>query len=59
LADANRARIKLTANFHVHVRFEKTNSEQTLAEIEGVLQALAACEKLSPIQSREPRQLLN
>jgi transcription-repair coupling factor (superfamily II helicase) len=59
LADANRARIKLTANFHVHVRFEKTNHDQTLAEIEGVLQALAACEKLSPIQSREPRQLLN
>ncbi|HEY2663002.1 MAG TPA: transcription-repair coupling factor, partial [Candidatus Binataceae bacterium] len=59
LADANRSRIKLTANFQVHVRFEKMNHDQTLAEIEAVLQGLAACEKLNPTQNREPRQLLN
>jgi len=59
LADANRSRIKLTANFQVQVRFERMNYDQTLAEVDAVLQGLAACEKLNPTQSREPRQLLN
>jgi len=53
MADANRKRIRLTPAFQVLARLEPGEYEQTFAQIDGVLQALAACEKLE-IQAGQP-----
>ncbi len=59
LADANRQRIKLTPSYQVLVRVEKRSAEELFAELDAVLQALAACEKLDSDQDRTPGQLAN
>jgi len=46
LAAANRDRIRLTPSFQVMIRFKGNDYEQTFAQLDDVLQALAACEKL-------------
>jgi transcription-repair coupling factor (superfamily II helicase) len=46
LADANRKRIRVTPAFQILARIEAGEYPQTFAQIDGVLQALAACEKL-------------
>jgi transcription-repair coupling factor (superfamily II helicase) len=46
LVNANRAMMRLTPSFQVIVRLQSGEYEQTFAQIDGVLQALAACEKL-------------
>ncbi len=46
LANANRTTMKLTPSFQVITRLSPGEYEQTYAQIDGVLQALAACEKL-------------
>jgi transcription-repair coupling factor (superfamily II helicase) len=46
LADANRKTMRLTPAFQVIVHVQPGEYVQTFAQIEGVLQALAGCEKL-------------
>ncbi len=46
LAAANRDRIRLTPAFVVMVRFKVGEYAQTFAQLDDILQALAACEKL-------------
>jgi transcription-repair coupling factor (superfamily II helicase) len=46
LANANRTMMRLTPSFQVIVRLQSGEYEQTFAQIDAVLQALAACEKL-------------
>jgi transcription-repair coupling factor (superfamily II helicase) len=46
LANANRTMMRLTPSFQVIVRLQSGEYEQTFAQIDTVLQALAACEKL-------------
>ena len=59
LADANRRRIRLTPSYQVLVRIESGDYAQTFAQIDGVLQALAACEKLEPQPGRAAGPLAN
>ena len=46
LAQANRNTMRLTPSFQVIMKIVPGEYEQTFAQIEAVLQALAACEKL-------------
>jgi transcription-repair coupling factor (superfamily II helicase) len=46
LANANRNTMRLTPAFQVIIRLSAGEYEQTYAQIDGVLQALAACERL-------------
>jgi hypothetical protein len=54
LTEANRRRMRLTPSFQVMVRIETgagesgNNYELLFEQLDGVLQALAACEKLEP-----------
>ncbi len=59
LADNNRKRIRLTPAFQVLVRLEPGEYDKTFAQIDGVLQALAACEKLEPQPGRPAGPLAN
>ncbi len=52
LAAANRDRIRLTPSFQVMIRFKGNDYEQTFAQLDDVLQALAACEKLESWSGR-------
>ena len=55
LADANRKRIRVTPAFQILARIEAGEYPQTFAQIDGVLQALAACEKLEIQPGRSRR----
>jgi transcription-repair coupling factor (superfamily II helicase) len=62
LADANRRRMRLTPSFHVIARIDtgdagSRNYEMLFAQVDGVLQALAACEKLDPASDRPAGRL--
>ncbi|MFZ0887209.1 MAG: transcription-repair coupling factor [Candidatus Binataceae bacterium] len=59
LADANRKRLRLTPSYQVMVRIESGDYPGTFAQIDGVLQALAACEKLEPQPGRVAGPLAN
>ena len=59
LAHANRNTMRLTPSFHVIVRIAPGEYEQTFSQIDGVLQALAACEKLENQPARSAGPLLN
>jgi transcription-repair coupling factor (superfamily II helicase) len=60
LVDANRNRMRLTPAFQVLVRIEPgTDYEKTFAQIDGILQALAACEKFEPQPARAAGPLAN
>ena len=48
LAAANRNTMRLTPSYQIIVRLLTGEYEQIFAQIEGILQALAACEKLEP-----------
>jgi hypothetical protein len=51
--------MRLTASFQVIVQIAPGEYEQVFAQIDGVLQALAACEKLTLEHDRSAGQLLN
>src|SRR5271170_7370100 len=59
LASANRDTMRLTPSYQVIVRLKTGDYEQLFAQIEGILQALAACEKLENQSSRAASPLLN
>jgi transcription-repair coupling factor (superfamily II helicase) len=59
LAHANRKRIRVTPSFQILVRIEAGEYEQTFEQIDGVLQALAACEKLELQPGRTAGPLVN
>ena len=46
LADQNRRTMRLTPSYQVIARIEPAEYEQLFAQLDGVLQALAGCEKL-------------
>jgi transcription-repair coupling factor (superfamily II helicase) len=46
MVDANRRTMKLTPSYQVIVRVEPGEYSEVFAQIDGILQALAACEKL-------------
>jgi transcription-repair coupling factor (superfamily II helicase) len=56
LAHANRNTMRLTPSFQVIVKITPGEYEQTFAQIESILQALAACEKLEhqPVRAAGP-----
>ena len=60
LAHANRRMMRLTASYQVIVTLNISDDyEQLFTQIEGVLQVLAACEKLENGLSRAPGPLAN
>ncbi len=59
LVNANRSRMRLAPNAQLTVRIENRNYEELFEELEGVLQALAACEKVEPRVGRAAGQLAN
>jgi hypothetical protein len=46
LAEQNRRTMRLTPSYQVIARIEPGEYEQLFAQLDGVLQALAGCEKL-------------
>ncbi len=59
-ANANRRTIRLTPSYQVIVTLTLSDDYQQLfTQIEGVLQVLAACEKLESWPSRAAGQLVN
>jgi len=59
LAAANRESMRLTPSYQVMVRLTTGDYEQLFAQIDGVLQALAACEKLESQPIRPTGPVLN
>jgi transcription-repair coupling factor (superfamily II helicase) len=59
LANANRTTMKLTPSFQVITRLRPGEYEQTYAQIDGVLQALAACEKFENRPSANAGMMAN
>jgi transcription-repair coupling factor (superfamily II helicase) len=59
LVNANRSRMRLAANAQLTVRIENRNYEELFEELEPVLQAVAACEKVEPRMGRAAGQLAN
>ncbi|HKN00776.1 MAG TPA: transcription-repair coupling factor [Candidatus Binataceae bacterium] len=59
LADANRRTMKLTPSFQVIVRIEPSDYPQVFAQVDGILQALAACEKLEHSAARGVGPVVN
>jgi hypothetical protein len=59
VAHANRNTMRLTPSFQVIVKIVPGEYEQTFAQIDAVLQALAACEKLESQFDRAAGQLMN
>jgi transcription-repair coupling factor (superfamily II helicase) len=59
LANANRDTMRLTPSYQVIVRLKTGNYEQLFAQIDGILQALATCEKLENQPNRPSGPMLN
>ncbi len=59
LARANPNTMRLTPSYLVIVRIQPGEYEQTFAQITGVLQVLAACEKLETREEKPAETLLN
>ncbi len=59
MANANRTSMRLTPSYQVIVQIMVGEYEQTFAQIEAVLQALAACEKLENWPGRSVEPLAN
>jgi transcription-repair coupling factor (superfamily II helicase) len=62
LARANRETMRLTPSFQVMMRLvtgKAGDYEQLFAQIDGILQALAACEKLENLAGRAAERLAN
>ena len=59
LAHANRKSMRLTPSYQVIVQITPGEYEQTFAQIDGVLQALVACEKLDSHAARSAGPLMN
>ncbi len=59
LADRNRRTMRLTPSYQVLVQIEPAEYEQTFAQLEGVLQALAGCEKLDNWPAAKAGSLIN
>jgi transcription-repair coupling factor (superfamily II helicase) len=59
LVNANRSRMRLAPNAQLTVHLENRNYEELFEELEPVLQALAACEKVEPRVGRVAGQLAN
>ena len=59
LAEQNRRTMKLTPSFQVVVRLEPGDYEQTFEQMNGILQALAACEKLENWPAQHSGPVLN
>ncbi|HEY2105643.1 MAG TPA: transcription-repair coupling factor [Candidatus Binataceae bacterium] len=59
LVNANRSRMRLAPNAQLTVHIENRNYEELFEELEPVLQALAACEKVEPRVGRVAGQLAN
>jgi transcription-repair coupling factor (superfamily II helicase) len=59
LANANRRTLRLTPSFQVMVTLNPGEYEQTYAQIDGILQALAACEKLENWHGGSAGPLIN
>jgi transcription-repair coupling factor (superfamily II helicase) len=59
LVNSNRSRMRLAPNAQLTVRIENRNYEELFEELESVLQALAACEKVEPRIGRAAGQLAN
>jgi transcription-repair coupling factor (superfamily II helicase) len=59
LAAANRETMRLTPSYQIIVRLKTGDYEQLFVQIDGVLQALAACEKLESQPIRPAGAVLN
>jgi transcription-repair coupling factor (superfamily II helicase) len=59
LVNANRSRMRLAPNAQLAIRIENRNYDELFEELEPVLQALAACEKLESRVGRAAGQLAN
>ncbi len=59
LADQNRRTMKLTPSYQVIVRIEPGDYEQTFAQLDAILQALAGCEKLENWPAAKVGQIIN
>jgi transcription-repair coupling factor (superfamily II helicase) len=59
LVNANRSRMRLAPNAQLAIRIENRNYEELFEELEPILQALAACEKVESRVGRADRQLAN
>ena len=59
LAAANRHTMRLTPSYQIIVRLLTGEYEQIFAQIEGILQALAGCERLENRSSGAPMPLAN
>jgi transcription-repair coupling factor (superfamily II helicase) len=59
LAGANRETMRLTPSYQVIARVRTGDYEQLFAQIDGILQALAACENLENQSSRPAGPVLN
>jgi transcription-repair coupling factor (superfamily II helicase) len=59
LAAANRNTMRLTPSYQMIVRLLTGDYEQIFAQIEGILQAIAGCEKLEVRPGGSPTQLAN
>ena len=59
LVNANRTRMRLAPNAQLTVRIENRNYEELFEELEPILQALAACEKVENRVGRAAGQLAN
>ncbi len=59
LAESNRRTMKLTPSFQAIVKIEPGPYERTFAQVDGVLQALAGCEKLDRWPARTQEALPN
>jgi len=59
LVNANRTRMRLAPNAQLTVRIENRNYEELFEELEPILQALAACEKVENRAGRVAGQLAN
>ena len=59
LADQNRRTMRLTPSFQVIARLEPGDYEQTFAQMNGILQALAGCEKLDNWPAQQAGPVLN
>ncbi|HYL60621.1 MAG TPA: TRCF domain-containing protein, partial [Candidatus Acidoferrales bacterium] len=59
LADSNRRTMRLTPSYQVLVQIQPGEYEQTFAQLEGVLQALAGCEKLDNWPAAKAGSVIN
>ncbi|MGO9059164.1 MAG: transcription-repair coupling factor [Candidatus Binataceae bacterium] len=59
LVNANRSRMRLAPNAQLTIRIENRNYEELFEELEPILQALAACEKVDNRVVRAAGQLAN